>query len=638
MKLSELRLSDFAHFTARQFGLQPGVNLLVGENRSGKTMVMRALYSAFANRLPEGLRSREGAPPAAVAVKLEAAGSSHLVERVFDGSAEQDAGALKGLPLALLLHAGFWSEGGLLALSQDELAALLRRLSLDAGETEHSPLPQLQNEYRRLTARDPWGTDGDQPGELEQVRERLAEIELLWEQRLDSLKLLGSLQAEAHAATAVPHAVAPQLLAELEEEAESPEPESKSPGPGTFIHEPPVAATLTVGDDDWPDFPSDDARESDPRKVRERLWAVQKEAAALRQELVSVPSLSPLLPSVLTLLFVLLSGALTLFHSDLWQAASLSGMALILCTWAVFAFLARNKGQELGRLRERLSAAEGERESLLQELDRLDEQRRYGSCEQADDEDPEESEAKAPAPEFPDNEVNAPDETMELSDPAPVAESAPKLSPWQQRRRLLSEVSDLRSLEMEGETLRFREQQLVTRLQVLATAIEMLLQAEEGFSGDRRGALSAEINSQLQALLPDGGLRSVLSPGWQLQLTRADEALSLSMLSRGEQTLVSLAMHLALLKISPSPSLPFFADDLFDDLQHDLRENALKVLGGFANTHQLVLAGRDPELSGRGVSLGWNIIALDESPRPPRKTKKPSTPERSEDEQQLHLL
>ena len=640
MKLIELRLSDFAHFTSRQFSLQPGANLVTGANRSGKTVFIRALEAAFAERLPDTFRNSTAGQPAAVAVKFENAGGAQLLERVFDGTPEEVATSLAEVPLALLLHAGFWREGGLLALAPDQLAALLRRLSLAGAEAETSPLPLLQHEYRRLTARDPWGEDGE-PGELEKLRERLAEIEICWEQRLEALKLLGTLQAEAPPAAA--EAPAEVLLTPPKVEASVATPSAETPLPDfeTHTEQPVNNVVLSVGDDDWPEALCDDARESDPRKVRERLWAVQKQAASLRQELVSVPSLSPLLPSVLTLLFVLLSGALALFQRDLWQAAGLSGAVLTLCTWAVFAFLSRNKGSELGRLREQLTAAENERESLLQELDRLDEQRRYGASDETDDALSDYNDSDSEVAERADTPLSLP----VAQEPAPetepsASEDLPRVSPWQQRRRLLNEVSDLRALEMEGETLRYREQQIVTRLKVLTTAIEMLLQAEDGFGGERRTALSGQINRQLQALLPGSALQCELSSGWQLLLTdtSVERPLTPQMLSRGEKTLLSLALHLALLTVSGAPQLPLFADDLCDDLQQDLRDNALKVLNRFSQTQQLVLTSRDPDLLKRAASLGWTIISLDESDRPPRATKQTSSPERSDDEQQLHLL
>ncbi|PLY00367.1 MAG: hypothetical protein C0624_12170 [Desulfuromonas sp.] len=637
MKLSELRLSDFGLFASRHFTLSSGVTLLSGANRSGKSLAYRALYSALANRLPEGMTADGDAPPA-VAVKLEGVEGAELVERVFRDDPDSSDEPLTGIPTNLLLKAGFWSDGGLLALSPEELAATLRQLSLLDGSDDASPLPQLQREYRGLTSRDPWGGQSNKPGELEQIRERLAEIEFLWEERLDALKRLGALSAESEAVvssgdTPQPVSESPLVLEKTEDKQSTTEPLCED----SPVEPAPQTVVTFDGEQDWSDGFDDELREIDPRKVRERLWTVQKEAAALRQELVSVPSLSPMLPSFLTLLFLLLSGLLGVFQHDLWQAAGMAGGALILCTWAVFVFLSRNKGSELAGLRERLGAAEAERESLLQELDRLDEQRRYGSSEEIDDE----PQGEVTAQPLPVDDVPLPVDDLEQDQAGQdeVAATPPKMSYWQQRRRLLSEVSDLRALEMEGESLRYREQQLMTRIKVLTTAIEMLLQAEENFSGDRRVALAAGIGRQLQDLLPESGLSCELSPSWQLQLKESNGELPLSQqqLSRGEKTLLSLAIHLSLLEQSTSIPLPLIADDLLDGLQLDLRDQALKVLGRFSSSHQLILTSRDPELRTRGASLGWHLIGLDGA-APVKKTKPPVTPERSEDEQQLHLL
>jgi len=638
MKLSELRVSDFALFSSRNFTLQSGINLVAGGNRSGKTLVFQALQAALANRLPDGSIADEDMTPPAVSLEIEQQGNVLKLERVFGHSDDLAGSDIDDPALPVLLEAGFWQDGGLLNLSSDQLSRRLRILTLSGNQGDAQTLPPLQDEYRRLTSRDPWGEDREEPGELEHVRERLVEIEAAWEQRLSALKELGSLRT-----TELPRDKQPDS---------SPVADDSSVNEGDFSledtdevppdHQPvPSFADENVSDgfnntpdEEWDDPGFEVTPQEDPPKVRERLWSVQKEAAELRQELVSVPSLSALLPIVLTLLFIVLGGTLVAFHRDLWQAVAMAGGGLILCTWAVYGYLARNKGSELGRLRERLARAENEREDLLQTLDRLDEQRRYGSGEDENDQEPVEETLSTPEDPVPAEDVG--DEMPE----ATVSE--PKVSHWQQRRRLLTEVSDLRALEMEGELLRYREQQIVSRLKVLATAIEMLIQAEDHFGGERRKKFNDTLNDFIQRLLPDSDIQVALSKNWHLQWLRDDgqRTAALHTFSRGERVLLSLATHLALIVMCGASTLPLIADDLFDDLHDDLRDSLIKVLKTFSATNQVIVTGRGADIRTRARTSGWHVIDLDKSTKTPPKKPTPKTENEgsSDDEQQLHLL
>ena len=80
MYVRELTLTNVRQFEARTFTFQPGFNLLVGENGSGKTTVLRALLAVLTPRLRQGshyalgdddvrLRSRELEITATVAAK-----------------------------------------------------------------------------------------------------------------------------------------------------------------------------------------------------------------------------------------------------------------------------------------------------------------------------------------------------------------------------------------------------------------------------------------------------------------------------------------------------------------------------------------------------------------------------------------
>jgi len=634
MKIRELRLSDFARFEARQFSFQAGFNLLCGGNSTGKSSLVSALRAVLAGRLAEGYRQPDGASPPAVAVRVDTPAGEQLVERVFDGNLER-GGASLPWGSETLAEAMVWEEGGLLSRSADDLRRILRQLALVEDEVDAQVLPRLQEEYRGLTSRDPWGEGRDAPGELERVRERLAEIELLWEDRLEALKQLGALRDELPdgAVLSRPEAVAtPDVAAPPEESPEDlPDPPEGNPP----AHSPSEGAMFAwdEGDDVLP--------ERDPATVRERLWSVQKEAAALRHELVAVPSLSPLFPSVLTALFALLALALMAFHRDLWQAAALAFGGLTLCTWSVFAYLARHKGGELAALRERLGRAEREREGLLQELDRLDEQRRYGSHDD-DDAVPEDHQAEASEAPLSGHEDATGDPGGDDPSAGSEEDQPPRIPLRQQRRQLLAQVSDLRALEMEGEVLRFREEQIVMRLKVLTTAIEMLLQAEDQFSEARRRELGEALNRYLGQLVAEPPVTVSLGSNWQLELFSPLEQRHLGVreLSRGERTLVSLALHLALIDLCGGENrLPLVADDLLDDLQREWREGVVKGLERFARTHQLVLASRDPELQTRAMTAGWHVVSLDSNaPRQSAKKAPKGGAERTDDEQQLHLL
>ncbi len=175
---------------------------------------------------------------------------------------------------------------------------------------------------------------------------------------------------------------------------------------------------------------------------------------------------------------------------------------------------------------------------------------------------------------------------------------------------------------------------------MLTTAIEMLLQAEDHFSGERRARLNETFNRYVEKLLPESGLRGSLGKTWQLQWVRGEERrpVTLSMLSRGERVQVSLALHLALLEMCERAALPLVVDDLFDDLQSAWRDASVKVLNRFAQRHQVIVTSRDHDIRTRALSSGWHVIDLDHSETAPKPKPETASERSSDDEQQLHLL
>ena len=639
MKLSELRLSDLALFRSRHVTFAPGVNLVSGSNSRGKTVLLKALRCLFSGQLDHSLACQECTSSPAVAVRFDHAGVEKLVEQVFDNDGAEIPPELTDFPAELMKRGCFVLEGGLTALPGDQLGSALRRLCLAKELDDSLIIDALQAEYRLLTAHNPWGDDRHAAGELEQIRERLAEIEREWDERLESLKQLGTLRQrekkQASEEDSERLSDKPVQPASVEAVPETVSPADDDDSFGDFVEE-----SIALEPASWTDDEVDDLAHKDPRQTRERLWQVQKEAAALRQELVSVPELSTLLPVVLTLLFLLLGGALAMIYRELWQAVAMAGGGLIVFTWAVFVFLSRNKGSELNRLRENLSRVEGEREILLQDLDRLDEQRRYGSANDFNDEADDDSDAPAVSAESLVEQVEESDEVSQ--EMAQSEEIAPQESLWQQKRRLLAEVSDLRALEMEGEVLRFREQEISYRIKVLTTAIEMLFQSEDRVSGKRRIQLGETLNRYVGDLLPGVELAVSVSKNWKLEILRggSDQPSPFSSLSRGEQRLVTLALHMALLELSGELGLPLLVDDLFDEFDPSRRDGVSKVLEDFSLRHQVVFSSREPDMLTRALSRGWHVISLDDGPHTtkPKPKQKPTAEERSDDEQQLHLL
>ena len=50
MPISRLELTDFTVFKTAQFTFSPGINVLIGENGTGKSHVLKALYATTSER------------------------------------------------------------------------------------------------------------------------------------------------------------------------------------------------------------------------------------------------------------------------------------------------------------------------------------------------------------------------------------------------------------------------------------------------------------------------------------------------------------------------------------------------------------------------------------------------------------
>ena len=56
MKIKRIKFQNYTVFEDQQMEFSPGINVIIGENGTGKTHLMKALYSAFLGHLEHVMR------------------------------------------------------------------------------------------------------------------------------------------------------------------------------------------------------------------------------------------------------------------------------------------------------------------------------------------------------------------------------------------------------------------------------------------------------------------------------------------------------------------------------------------------------------------------------------------------------
>lgn len=216
MIISRIELRHFGRFADAAFDFSAGINLVTGPNEAGKSTLMEAIPAVL-----YGLRDKERYRPwgreggcSAVLVLQTAKGTEVRIEReiisdrVTLTETDQQGTILvsfegKIAPLgrsserALYLehleritgHADeeifraslFFAQGSLEIDAPGEIASRIKNLLSGCAEVDYDQvLESLHEDYFAITRVNPWGKDKAKDRELEEVRNRLNELETLW--------------------------------------------------------------------------------------------------------------------------------------------------------------------------------------------------------------------------------------------------------------------------------------------------------------------------------------------------------------------------------------------------------------------------------------------------------------------------
>jgi DNA repair exonuclease SbcCD ATPase subunit len=229
MILRSVELKHFGKFAERTFEFRRGMNLVVGPNESGKSTLMEAIPAVLF-----GLRDKERFKPwgrqgsSEAALSLESSGCSLRIERnilsdqvilverddlyqvlyqfegkaapqgrsserkeYFDQLARLFAVAEEGIFRASL----FVGQGALELADRGGLASRLKTLLSGFFEVDYDKvLDSLAEDYFAITRKNPWGKDKTRDRELDEVSERIEQLQMRWIAAQDGIRELESVR------------------------------------------------------------------------------------------------------------------------------------------------------------------------------------------------------------------------------------------------------------------------------------------------------------------------------------------------------------------------------------------------------------------------------------------------------------
>lgn len=684
MILGRLELKHFGRFDACSFDFRRGLNLVIGPSESGKSTLAEAVpLVLFGARDRERYKPWGGRAECAAALTFEEGGRTLRIERDlltdhvalietdaeglsirrFDGRAalrestaagdayRQELLRLFGLAEEGLFRFGlFFEQGYAERLGAAGAAGLVSAL-----------LAQMADDVRPASP--------GEEGEVEAVRRRLAELERLWFDTRNALgegrELSGKI-ADLEAAIAADRddfARGERCLAAVSCEAQ------------------PAAPPATDRESRRQQLERELAKTGLPRQmpadlppvlvqadeIRQEMITIQKEAADLRQQLLKRPAPSWRPAVAVTLLSGLLAGVLSWAHPA-WLAAGLSvGALATVLGWASYLWRAGRERQERGRLKGPLRVLEERREEAQSRLAGLDERfSRFGLSPSAveivrmqknlerhlrllqelagvegaavETLNPAGAEATALAvsPEGPSSLSG--EEFAEVQ--ARLAALGESLEIRQgELQELYRQAADrdrlqesLRGIEEEGETLRQREAELVSRLAASSPVV-----AAASCTRIDPAQLAAEVGQAL-AVMTAGRYAAVrLGEDGACSLRGEDgEWHPLEHFSRGTVESFCFALRLSLgRQLSGERCLPLILDGALTGFDQIRQSDSVKLLERLASEQQVILLCRDEGLRKRAHRERWHAISL-----AAEKVQKPSRSQerRNDDDGQLHLL
>ncbi len=738
MILRSLELKGFGKFEEASFEFRRGMNLIAGPNEAGKSTLMEAIPAALF-----GLREKERFKPwgkhgiSQTSLVLNGRDRTLRIERDILSDrvtlTEQDelyqtlySFEGKAAPLGrsseraeyidrLFEHLGFaeeeifrsslfFGQGSLAILDRGGLTARIKSLLSGSDEIDYDQvLDSLSRDYFSITRANPWGKDKTKDRELDEIRTRMEALELQWREageglqeihrireRMEELKksietdqaefakgerYLGYIRRRYHSEEKEKLlqknygrlARQTEKISELKQRREKIEKELSTTG---LPHRIPDDLLHIL---------------SEAEKVRLDMVGLQKESAALREQLLQrrPPSWLPFAAVSLILLFAcgVLSGFL---RENLTVIFSIAGAAA-LAVWIPFFIRLSREQSEQSRIKGQAQAIEGRREeaqarmatlddrfeavglspsaveivkmqkNLPRHQDLLSELNRIESALHALDE----GEIMTREKEEVTRDLAVLDERREKEEPLHTSPAlSPEDLPEAQRKleelgediqnrekellelarreaALAGELGDLRKIEEEGEQLRERENFLVRRKRALAAACELLTETVQEFRRSYLDRFASRIGEYLEITTRGRYGEIRLEEDFSIFLKdRGGTWRPAERYSRGTIDALYFAVRLALTgHLSRGRRLPLLLDDPFVNFDQLRRAEALKILERLSSEHQVILLSHDENLLRTAARDRWHVISLN---RP--LTKPPREEQRSDDAGQLCFL
>ncbi|HKK02077.1 MAG TPA: AAA family ATPase [Desulfuromonadales bacterium] len=740
MILRSLELKNFGKFGERAFEFRRGLNLVIGPNEAGKSTLMEAIPTVlFGVRNKDRFKpwGRQGCCEAALC--LESRQGTLRIERdvlsdrvtlterddlyqviyQFEGKVSpqgrssergeylEQLNRLFGLADEDVFRASvYFGQGSLEFPTQGGLAGKIKTLLSGFVEVDYDKvLASLQNDYFSITRHSPWGKDKTRERELDEVRRRIDEMQARWLGARQGLAELEGLQREIASLQAGietdrdEYAKGERYLSwvrkqwHLEEKGENlrknfdrvsrqsgkiAELEARRQDIGQELGKTGLPRTLPA------DLPILLAEAED---VRSDLVNVQKESAALRDQLLKHPSPRRLMPAVVTGIVVAAILLLAWLRQTWLLPGGLGGAFAASVAWAIYLARAGTARAERGRFKGQAQVLEQRREAAQARLEGLDErfealglspsavaivkmqknlarhQELLASLADVEsalrvlDDGSELTEERShltrelavlderlerERPVRSDN-LLSPEELPEAEDKlqqlgVDIRERETKLAELLRRQAALEgELSMLQQIEEEGERLKEREEKLSLRKDALALAYDLLAGSVEEFRESYLDRFAAEVGYYLGTVTAGRYEQVRLDEDFALSLPeKGSQWRPAEHFSRGTVDAVYFAIRLALARmLFRGRHLPLLLDDPMVNFDHLRLGEALKSLERLSADHQLILFSHDDNLLRRATRDRWHVVPLEEN----RPAGQPAmATERSEDVGQLSLL
>jgi energy-coupling factor transporter ATP-binding protein EcfA2 len=665
MILRRLELRSFGRFRQEAFAFAPGMNLVLGPNESGKSMLLEAVPAVLF-----GVRDARrfvpwGDDDCGAALVLETSGRTVRIERdlladrvtwseqgaagfqlCFSGHVGPDGPAaeraeyhdrLRQLLCTVdqeVLRMAFWFDPhDLFANDPKRLARVLRNALMETdGIDYHRVLETLRQDYLAVTRDNPWGLEADGEGRLEELGRQLEGLEKRWFATQQSRRDLVDLERRIARMEAVPDGLADggacsSSRSEPPLSMEPPaSPETASPETAGRRQELEAELAKTGLPRDIPaELPDLLAQAGD---IRQKLAELQRQVTARREEFRRHGP--PPWRLMVAILVVLWTGLVFWVVEGGWSGFPIL-IGLIVTAVAGGWHGRRWWGRRITRRRieEQIRILESEQKQVREQRKGLDE--RFEKCGFAISavemvrmqknlprhrrlrealarlEEAREAEEKKVTPAvvpFP-NDVAGGGTAMQ-----PPAGQPDELNA--RRDVLRRELATCRQIEARGDYLRARETHLLQRRDVLGTACEMLHGAMGEYGGSRLDRFAVTAGEHLKQLTAGRYAEIRLTADFEIQLGGpAGQWQPVDRFSGAVRHVVQLAVRLALgRQLVGEAGPPLLLDDMLLTLDKKHRDLLLQTLRQLGDGRQVVLCSHDETLRGQADHNDWHVVTL----------------------------